>query len=103
VALLLCAWYIWLWWPAVLEEAAEIHLAFEVGLGSASDISEDARIFIPCFQSSVIFATVLVIDDKGNYLMAQAFFNHNQSTKAAVTIFKGMDSLESDMEIQDVR
>ena len=98
----LCAWSVWLWWSAVLEEAAEIHLAFKVGLGSASDIGEDARIFIPCFQSSMIFATVLVIDDKGNYLMAQAFFDHDQSAKTAVAVLKGVDLLEADMEIQDI-
>jgi hypothetical protein len=73
-----------------------------MGLSSASDIGENSWIFVPCFQSSVIFATVLVIDDKGNYLMAQAFFDHDQSAKAAVAVLEGMNLLEADMKIQDV-
>ena len=102
VALLLCAWYIWLWWPAVLEEAAEIHLAFEVGLGVGSEGSEDFWVDIPGGDAAMVLTTVFIVNDKRDDLIPEAFLQHDQSTKAAVSIFEGVDAFKADMEMQDI-
>ena len=84
----------------VLEEAADVHFAFEMGLGAVDGFGEDSGIGIPLGYSTVVFATVFIVDDKWNDLVTKAFFEHNQSAEAAVTIFEGADALKSDMEIQ---
>ena len=44
----------------VLEEAADVHFAFEVGLGAVDNIGEDSRISIPLDYSTVVFAAVFI-------------------------------------------
>ena len=67
-----------------------------------SDGGEGSGVCFPRCDSSVVFATVFVVDDEWDNLVAQAFLHHDQSAEAAVSVFKGMDTLEPDMEVQDV-
>ena len=46
---------------------------------------------------------MLVVIDKGDELVPEAFLHHNQPVEAAVAVFKGMDTFEPDMEVQDIR
>lgn len=54
---------------------------------------------LPLLNAAVVSTSVLVIIDKGDDLMAQAFLNHNQPAEAAVTVFEGVDPFETDMKI----
>ena len=50
----------------------------------------------------MICAPVFVVDDEWDDLVSEAFLHHDQSAEAAIPVFKGMDSFESDVEVQDV-
>lgn len=66
------------------------------------DFGEDGWIFVPFGDSVVVFPSLLIVDDKRHDLMPQAFLHHDQSAKAAVAIFEGVDAFKADMEIQDI-
>lgn len=74
MALLLCAWCTWLWRASVLEEAEEVHLVFEVGLGAGSDGVEKFWTGV----TDVVFATVFIVDDERDYLITEAPLHHDQ-------------------------
>ena len=61
----------------VLEEPTEIHLAMEAGLGVGSDFGENGWVGIPHSDATVIFPPLLIVDDEGHDLVAEAFFHHD--------------------------
>jgi hypothetical protein len=50
----------------------------------------------------VVFAALLIIDDKWDDLVSQAFFHHDQPAQSAVSIFEGVDAFKADMEVKDI-
>ncbi len=50
----------------------------------------------------MVLTTVFIVNDKRDDLIPEAFLQHDQSTKAAVSIFEGVDAFKADMEIQDI-
>lgn len=81
-----------------MEQSTQVHFSLEVGLSAGGKVGEDFWVGIPGGDAFMIFATVLIVDDEGDDLMAQAFFEHDQSAEATVSIFKGMNSYKTDME-----
>ena len=61
----------------VLEQPAKVHFTFEVGLGPGGDGGEDFRVSAPACDSSVVFATVLIVDDEWDDLVTEALFHHD--------------------------
>ena len=64
-----------------------------------SDGGKDFWVRIPEDDAFMVFSAVLIVDDEGDDLMAQAFFEHDQSAEAAVTVFEGVDPFETDIKI----
>lgn len=86
----------------VLEQSTQVHFAFEVGLGTGGDGGEKVRIGIPHGDAAMVLAAVLIVNDKWDDLVPEAFLQHDQSSHAAVAVFKGMNAFEPDMEVQNV-
>ena len=60
------------------------------------------RICLLFLDATVVNATVLIADDEWDDSVTEALFHHDQPAEAAVSIFKGMDAFEPNMEIQDL-
>ena len=85
----------------VLEERAELHFALEAFLCFEGYGHQWLVIFAPVGNTAVVGASALIADDEWGDAVTQAFLHHDQATNSAVVIFKGMDPLEADMEVQD--
>ena len=85
-----------------MEQSTQVHFSLEVGLGAGGEVGEDFWVGIPGGDATMILTTVLIIDDEGGNLVSETFFEHDQSTKATVAIFKGVDALKANMELQDI-
>ncbi len=86
----------------VLEQSTQIHFAIEVGLGAGGEVGEDFWVGIPCCDTFMVFSAVFVIDDKGDNLVSEAFFEHDQSSKTAVAVFEGMNPFKADVKVQNI-
>jgi hypothetical protein len=73
-----------------------------VGLGTGGEVSKDFWICIPGGDAFVVLASVFVINDERGNLVSEAFLQNNQSSKATVAIFKGVDALKANMELHNI-
>ena len=74
----------------------------EIVLHQQASITEIAGRFAPLFDAAVVEHLMLVIDDEGHDPETEAFLEQDQPPDTAVAVLKGMDSLKTDMEIQQV-
>lgn len=65
----------------------------------ADQVSRIGQVFS---QTTIIEVFFSVLYDKGDELMVEAFLKGNQPADTAIPILKGMDALESEMEINDL-
>lgn len=84
-----------------LQEALQGDLSLETHLGFHTDIHQNTTILVPLAYAVQIAGAAFIVDDEGSNLVPEAFLENQQTTDAAITIFKGVDTLEADMEIKD--
>lgn len=83
------------------EEFQKFPLPIEPPLCFQTGIPQNGRIPPPALDSVVIFASMLIINDKRSDLVTKTFFHHNQPANSAVVIIERMNLLKAHMEIQD--
>src|SRR5699024_6416002 len=82
------------------SEIVQIRL-ISILCGQAS-ICQIPFFIVPLFQSAIIEQFQIILNDKRNNIIFQAFFKHNQSTHSPIAILKRMDSLKLYMEVQNI-
>ena len=79
-----------------------IQVGFESVLGGEAGIREVAPFSVPLLKPPVIEEFQVILDDKGNDIVFQAFFEQNQATYSAVAVLEGVDPLKSHMEVYEI-
>ena len=87
---------------AVGVEFLEFDLGFEAVLGFHYHVHQFVPIIVPLFDATQIPGAAFVVYDEGHHIVAQAFFEHDQSAHATVAVLEGEDLLETDVEVQNV-
>lgn len=61
---------------------------------------QNGLVRIPLGDTAVVGTTTLIINDKGQHIVAKAFLSHNNSPNATIIVIKGANALKADMELQ---
>ena len=79
-----------------------IQQGFELILGCEAGVSKEAVGFAPVAQASVVEQFKFICDDEWDYVVCQAFFEHDESSYASVSVLERVDAFEFAMEVDDV-
>ena len=83
-------------------ELLKFDLGFEAVLGFHYHVYKFVVVIVPFFDAAEVAGTAFVVDDEWHNIVAQAFFEHQQSTNTAIAVLEGEDLLEPDVEVQNV-
>ena len=75
---------------------------FEFVLCGTAGIAQISAFADPFFQAAVVEQLQLLVDDERHDIVFQALLEEKQPPDPAVAVLKGMDTLETVMEIQQV-
>ena len=75
---------------------------FVLVLGGEDGVCEIAVYMAPFTKAAIIEELEVVCDDEGDDAVGQALLEYHQAADAAIAILEGMDTLEADVEIEDL-
>lgn len=81
--------------PEIIEDELEFILRGKTGIHKIVVRS------VPFLQAPVIKPFQFFIDDKGSDIVAQAFFKHDETTYAPISILEGMNAFEITVKSDD--
>lgn len=81
--------------PEIIEDELEFVLCGEAGIHKVVVRS------VPFLQAPVIKPLQFFVDNKGDNIVAQAFFKHDKTTYAPISVLKGMNAFEITMKSDD--
>lgn len=79
-----------------------IQVCFISILCCQASISQIPFFIVPFFQSSIIKHFQIILDNKWNNIVFQAFLEHNQTSHTTISILKWMDTFKLHMKIQNI-
>ena len=89
-------------WTMVIHQFEVFMLGFKFSLELFRYRHQHTWIVIPFGDAVIVGCPALVVDDEWHNIVAQAFLKRNESTNTTVSVFKGEDLLEADVEVQNV-
>lgn len=75
---------------------------FKIILGGEAGVAEVAGELGPVGEASVVEDLEGICDDKGDNVVREAFFEHDETPDTAVAILEGVNALECVVEVQNI-
>ena len=79
-----------------------IKMFLEFILRRKAGVDEKTAFARPLGETAVVKHFEFLVNDKGNYVVTQTFFEENQSTDTPVTVLKRMDAFKSVMKVKNI-
>ena len=71
-------------------------------MGGEAGVHEETFFAIPFFETAVVEQFQIVLDNKGDNIVLEAFLKEDQAAYTAISVLEGMDALKGHMEGYDV-
>ena len=83
-----------------IRNAEIVQINFESVLCGQAGIHHVSAFVIPLVQSTIVEHLQVILNDKGNDAVLEAFLEENQSSDTPITVLKGMNSFKLKMEVK---
>ena len=85
-----------------VRDSEVIQRCFKSILGCKARIKKRAVLLVPLRESAIVARLHIIRNDKRNNVMSKAFFEHNQSANASISVLEWMNALEANVIINNV-